>query len=208
MKKLLAAFTALVIAFVLSTASVQANEGSLNLSNSEISCEGVSLWKESTYRVMGRCAGLVYPYETQYEHYVVWAKTVARGEFSRIGEVDRGYFDGNVSEAFSSIYISAETTGLPRRPSDKTVISGNVIPFDFDTTVDTTVEETTPAEDVAGSSDTMTVQSGSNVTSASSSTIGKVVGKILTSLLVIVGVVILLVIVTSLIFRRRGSVNA
>jgi len=205
MKKILVGLFALSLMIVFGAANVEAREGAVKLSGGDVACEGVSLWKERNYRVSGRCEGLVYPYETQYEHYVIWAKTDNREEVVRVGEVDRGYFDGNVGSAFSSLYVTAESDGLPRKPSTMQVASGSVSPFSFATSGGVVEPLATPAP--ATTNESMTVQDKATSTVSSTSTVGSVIGKILRSLLIIIGVVILLVIGTSLIFRRRGSIS-
>lgn len=207
MKQILTALVALVLSIFVFAGSANAKEGHVTMSNSDVSCEAISLWKEGRYRVSGRCEGLVYPYATQYNYYVLWAKTDSRGEYTRVGEVVKGYFDGGIAESFSNLYITAETNNLPRKPSGKNVVSGSIKAFAFDKSEDTTVAVTPAATET--STGTMTVQdNASTSTATSNTTVGKVVSKILTSLLVIVAVVVALVIVTSLVFRRRGSVSA
>ena len=189
MKKLIGLFVCL---FVFAGVAA-AHEGSLDLTSGSVSCKGVSLWQDGGYRVSGRCDGLVYPYETMYNKYVLWGKTVDRGEIVRIAEIDRGYFSGNITSTFEAMYVTAEKDGLVRKPSDKQIVAGKVTPFSFDksqATVAPIVKETTA-----------TVQ-------PKTATVGTVVGKIVTSLLVIILVIVVLVIGASLIFRSRGSVSA
>jgi hypothetical protein len=182
--------------------AVAAHEGQLDLSGSGVSCKGISLYQSGYYRVSGRCDGLVYPHETTYNKYVIWGRTTARGEMIRIGEVDRGYFSGNIASPFDQALITAEADGLVRRPSDRIVVRGSVVIFDFDKSR----VSTTPAPSVAptGSTTGVTVQDGSETRE---STTGSVIGRILTSLLVIVLVIVAIVIGASLIFRNRGSVS-
>lgn len=181
-----------------------AREGLVTMSNADVACEAISLWKEGRYKVTGRCEGLVYPYATQYSYYTLWAKTDVKGEMVRVGQVEKGYFDGSASSSFSNLYITAELESLPRRPSDKAVVSGSIKAFSFDNSTDTTVKPVASAAP-AGDNGTMTVQQGATATSGS--TVGTVVGKIVRSLLIIVAVIVVLVIGTSLVFRRRGSVS-
>ncbi len=205
MKKLMVSLTALVIGLVMAVTTVSAREGSVDLTGSGVSCKGVSLWQDGAYKVSGRCDGLVYPYETQYNKYVLWGKSVERGEIVRIAEVDRGYFAGSITNAFESMYITAEKDGLVRKMSDKQIVSGSVDAFSFDKSKVTTAPAATTT---TATTKTTTVQSGSTATTATTSTAGAVVGKILTSLLVIILVVVALAIGASLIFRSRGSVSA
>lgn len=207
MNKIMKILITLVIAFVMSISVAQANEGSVMMSGDDVSCEGVSLWKGSSYRVMGRCEGLVYPYATQLEHYVLWARVVGDGEIVRVGEVDRGYWDGNVSDSYTDLYLTAESDGLPRRPSDVVVASGSVSDFGFSRAEVDNKPVSTPAPLVPDSADSMTVQSGTDQVDVSGTAAGDVIGKIVKSLLIIVAVVVVLVIGTSLVFRRRGSVS-
>lgn len=206
MKKLLTGLVAIVIGLSVSTLQVEAHEGSVDLTGNGVSCKGVSLWQDGAYKVSGRCDGLVYPYETQYNKYVLWGKTSDRGDVVRIAEVDRGYFAGSITNAFDAMYITAEKDGLVRKMSDKQIVSGSVDAFSFDKSKVTTAPTTTTT--TANSTKTTTVQSGSTTTATTTSTAGAVVGKILTSLLVIILVVVALAIGASLIFRSRGSVSA
>jgi hypothetical protein len=197
MKKLLA----LVACLFVFAGSASAHEGIVDLTNSDVSCKGISLFQDGNYKVSGRCDGLVYPYETTYNKYVLWGKTVSRGEIIRIAEVDRGYFSGYIGSTFESMYITAEQDSLIRKPSERLVVSGKVAAFSFDKSAVTA----TPAPSVAPASTNTTVQTTPATTT---STAGTVIGKIVTSLLVIILVIVGLVIGASLIFRSRGSVSA
>lgn len=171
-----------------------AYEGNIELTSSTVSCRATSVWKESDYRVVGKCDGLVYPYETQYEHYYVWARDVERDSYVRVGAVERGYFEGTVEPSFDRLLITAEQNSNPRRPSDKQVVSGAVTRFSFDKSEVEISEQAEPAAPTAS-----TTQTGS--------TVGRVLGRILTAILTIVLIVVALVVVGSLVFRRRGSVS-
>src|SRR3989339_1013609 len=202
MKKLLVAVIALIIGLSWGVDNAQAHEGSVDLTGNGVSCKGVSLYQDGNYKVSGRCDGLVYPYETMYNKYVLWGKTVSREDIVRIAEIDRGYFAGNIANTFEAMYVTAEADGLVRKMSDKQIVAGAVTPFSFDKSKVTTAPATTTAT-VANTSKTTTVQSGSATTTTS--TAGAVAGKIVSSLLVIILVVVVLAIGASLIFRSRGS---
>lgn len=202
MKKLLA-IVLIAIVSILVSGRVQATEGTVDLSGNGAICKLTSVWRESDYRVIGRCEGLVYPFQTQFEHYVVWARGVDRDVEFRVGEIDRGYFEGNVTDVFDRITITAEETGTPRKPSDKVVMQGDVVPFEFDESeMAATAEEAEQIE-----SEAVVVEETPGVDGAEGSSIGRVVGRIVTAILTIILVVIGLVIVSSLVFRRRGSVS-
>lgn len=203
MKKLLIGLTVLFVASFISATQASAHEGLIDLTSSSVSCKGVSIYQDGNYRVSGRCDGLVYPYQTLYNKYVLWGKQIDNSQMVRIAEVDRGYFSGNIPNAFSAMVITAEKDSLVRRPSDMQIVAGSVTPFSFDKSkVTAPTADTTPA---VTTGKTTTVQSA---TSTVSSTAGAVVGKIVSSLLVIILVIVGLVIGASLIFRSRGSVSA
>jgi hypothetical protein len=207
MKKLLIALLSLAVFVAVVSSKAQAFEGELTLSGADVSCKGSSVWHESRYRVIGRCEGLVYPYETQYEYYTLWAHDVSRDAYVRIDDVDRGYFEGDVNSAFDKLLITAETDGGPRRPSDKTVATGSINKFAFDKSeVVQTDTKNTVTEATTDANKSMTVQTTTNKATTASSA-GSVAGRIITSLLVILLVVVGIVIAGSLLFRSRGSVS-
>lgn len=196
MKKL---FAIIALSFLFAP-TISAHEGLVDLTTSDVSCKGVSIYKDGYYNVSGRCDGLVYPYETTYNKYVLWGKTASSGQMTRIAEIDKGYFSGNIASSYDAMYISAEKNGLVRKMSEKIVAEGKVNPFSFDKSQVTTAPSTTTA--VA----TKTVSN--TTTPASTGTAGAVVGKIVTSLLVVILVIVGLAIGASLLFRSRGSVSA
>lgn len=197
MKKLLI----LIVSLFVLAGVAEAHEGAVDLTTGSVSCKGVSIFQDGNYRVSGRCDGLVYPYETTYNKYVLWGKTTTGGAVVRIAEVDRGYFSGQIASPYEGMYITAEQNGLVRKPSEMQVVVGKVTPFDFDKSKVTTAPVTATTTKTTAVKDTKTV-------TATTSTAGAVVGKIVTSLLVVILVVVGLAIGASLLFRRRGSVSA
>lgn len=206
MKKTASILVSLLLIVLVFAAKAEAREGSINLSSSDVSCEGVSIWRDGSYRVSGRCDGLVYPYETQYDRYTLWAQ-LTNGEVVRVDNVDRGYFEGNVFGAFNSLFITAETSTSPRKPSAKQIAKGSVTAFSFDKSENVADPSATPAPVASAKPNGMTVQNNT-ATSAATSNVGSVIGTILKSLLIIVAVIVVITIAASLIFRRRGSVSA
>ncbi len=206
MKKLYTALAVLFVSMFVSTSKVSAHEGDITMSGANVSCTAISLWQSGQYQVTGRCDGLVYPYQTQYDRYMLWAKTAGSGDIVPVGEITRGYFQGFVGNAFTTLFVTAETSSNPHRPSSYQVASGSVTPFTFEKTAAATPA---PAStETTNTSTTMTVQQAASSTSTSGSTVGAVVGKIVTSLLVIILVIVGVAIGASLIFRSRGSVSA
>ena len=182
--------------FFLLVGSAVAYEGTVELQSSSVACRATSVWNEERYKVIGKCDGLVYPYETQYEHYFLWAREVERNAYTKVGEIDRGYFEGNVGRSFDTLLITAEQDSNPRRPSEKEIVRGTVSRFAFDKSEVEISEQVQPDADTAAA-----------VTSQNGSTVGRVLGRILTAILTIVLIVIAVVVVGSLVFRRRGSVS-
>jgi len=199
MKKLIAL---LALAFLF-TSSASAKEGLIDLTSSSVSCKGVSIFQDGYYKVNGRCDGLTYPYETLYNRYVLWGKTADHGVVTRIAEIDKGYFQGNIADSFESMYITAERDANTRKMSDKQIASGSVTAFSFDKSKTTSapVTTTTPAKTTTTTTAATTV---ANTTSAT----GAVIGKIVSSLLVVILVIVGLAIGASLLFRSRGSVSS
>lgn len=205
MKKLIVGSVLFAIAAFVTPGIVSAHEGSVDLTSGSVSCKGVSIYQDGYYRVNGRCDGLVYPYETTYNKYVLWGKTTDGGQLTRIAEVEKGYFSGNISSAFDAMYITAEQNSLTRKMSDKVIVSGKIAPFSFDKSKVTTVP--IAATTTAATTKTTTTSTGTTV-AATTSTAGAVVGKIVTSLLVVILVIVGIAIGASLLFRSRGSVSA
>lgn len=191
----------LIVSMFVFAGLASAHEGNVDLVSSKVSCKGVSIYQDGVYKVSGRCDGLVYPYETLYNKYVLWGKTSVRGESVRIAEIDRGYFSGSISNAFDGMFVTAEKDSLVRRPSDVQIVAGKVNVFDFDksqvTSASTTTTETTAT----------TTTNTKPAVATTTSTAGAVVGKIVSSLLVVILVIVVLAIGASLLFRNRGSVS-
>lgn len=206
-KRTVLATLVIFVLVLLSVASVEANEGTANLDNSKVKCNITSIWQEDRYRIVGKCNGLVYPFETKYEHYYLWARDIERGGMVRIGDINRGYVDGSINDDFDQLLITAEQNTSPRRPSDRSIVSGLIVGF---TTGSVTDPQVVPEEEIATSpTDTFTVQNGTTdeAGTGSNSGVGSVLGRIFSALLTVVLIVIALVVVGSLIFRRRGSVS-
>jgi len=203
MKKLIAGLVLAVIGLISAPNVALAREGAVDLAGNNVSCKGVSIFQDGYYRVSGRCDGLVYPYETTYNKYVLWGKTIESGQVTRITEIDRGYFSGNITLPFNEMYITAEQNSLSRKASDKVIVSGNIAPFDFDKSKVTTIANTAVTDTKATTTTTTNTEDETTKTTA-----GTVIGKIVTALLVVIIVIVGLAIGASLLFRSRGSVSA
>lgn len=204
-RTVLATFVISVL-MLLSVVRVEATEGTAILDNSQVKCNITSIWQEDRYRIIGKCNGLVYPFETKYEHYYLWARDIGRESMVRIGDIDRGYVDGSIEDDFDQLLITAEQNTSPRRPSDRSIVSGSIVGFTTGPVVDS---QTSEEEDTTSPADTITVQNGTadETSTESGSGVGSVLGRVFSALLTVVLIVITLVVVGSLIFRRRGSVS-
>lgn len=205
-RKLVLTALLLSVGFWVKREVVRANEGRVRMKSGEVSCEALSVWQDDSYRVMGKCQGLVYPYGGKYDRYYVWGRDVAKGGMVRLGEVNRGYFEGRMRNEFDKLVITAEMNSSPRKPSQKIVASGLV--EKWETGEKETVVREEPVFQQEESKATMTVQDkGVETAKTTGTTAGKVIGKIVTSLLAIVFIVVGIVIVGSLVFRKKGSVS-
>lgn len=110
---------------------VSANEGRIVLRDGAVLCEGNSVWQRDTYRIMGRCGGLIYPYAERLDNYILWVQPQEGGDPVRIAEIDRGFFEGQTDRRFTEVFVTAEEDGLPRTPGATRIASGAIQAFDF-----------------------------------------------------------------------------
>lgn len=107
-----------------------AHEGRFTLTG-QVTCEGISVWRDQRYQILGRCEGLNYPYSEQIDEYNLWIAPVDATAPVRLGPVDKGIFQGSTNKQFNRIFITAESDGSSRTPSNLTIVDGNVKGFDF-----------------------------------------------------------------------------
>lgn len=205
MKKLFSSLLLLAGLFVIAP-SVKANEGRIVLENKGVRCEGISVWRDGQYKVMGKCYGLQYPYQGEYDRYYLWVEDVKKDVDVRVVEINRGYFEGFVYNNFGKIFVTAEKASSPRKPSSFVIMSGSLQAFKMPEGRQEikAVSTTTPKATTTVRDKTSEVESS---TQTQSSSVAKVFGRIVLSLLIIIVIVIVMVIVGSLIFRKRGSVS-
>lgn len=128
--KLSIAFVTLLATFVVFSGTVYAHEGRLILRNQSLACEGISIWKNSSYRIEGRCSGLVYPYAERLSEYYLWVQPEAGGPAERVSSIDAGYFEGRADEPFTRAFITVEANRV-RQPGELVLASGEVSGFNF-----------------------------------------------------------------------------
>ena len=205
MKKLLSSLM-LLAWLVVGVQTVKANEGRIVLESKGVRCEGVSVWRDGQYKIVGKCYGLQYPYKNEYDRYYLWVEDLKKETDVRVVEINRGYFEGFAFHKFKNVLVTAERESAPRRPSSYVVMDGDLKMFETPTGRQEVVVK---SESLETNQETMTVQNQVKTGTAqmSTNTVGKVLGRIVLSLLIIVLVVIGMVIVGSLIFRKKGSVS-
>lgn len=177
--------------FLVLAGGVKAHEGRIVLKNESVACEGISIWRDSNYRITGRCSGLVYPYQERVSQYVLWAIPDGETEPKRIDNIEVGMFDGQFSKTFSKVFITPEGDSSPRQPSEIVIASGDLQPFNFDSVV-------TPLRPVAP-----VLQTPSPTPIVTAATIGTNLRKLLVTV-AIVGAVLGIVVVGLVILSRRS----
>ncbi len=133
MKKSRYILTALVVFLSLMVSQVKANEGKLVLKESEESkavCMGTSVFVDGRYRVLLSCRGLEMAPDPVFNRYMAWVKE-EDGKLRRLGEIENGKLQGSSEEAFTGIEISLESKSSPLKPSEKIVMTGEVLTFEF-----------------------------------------------------------------------------
>ncbi len=205
MKKLFSSLLLLAGLFVVAPA-VRANEGRIVLENKGVRCEGISVWRDGQYKVMGKCYGLQYPYRGEYDRYYLWVEDAKKDVDVRVVEINRGFFEGFVYNNFGKVFVTAEKTSSPRKPSKFVIMSGSLQAFKMPEGRQEikAVSTTTPKATTTVQNKTSETQSS---TQTQNSSVAKVFGRIVLSILIIIFIVIVMVIVGSLIFRKRGSVS-
>lgn len=111
---------------------VSAHEGTFSLKNAASACEGISVWKDDRYHLVGRCAGLVYPYQERLNNYVLWVQNEDQIP-RRVTNINLGLFDGYSSDPFTKVFVTVEENSSPRNPGNLIVASANLRSFDFGT---------------------------------------------------------------------------
>jgi hypothetical protein len=129
MKYLLSTCFILLISLFLFIGHVFANEGNITMSGGSVSCEGMSVWKDSSYRILGRCNGLVYPYQERLDRYVLWVTPENETKPIRIDDIERGLFEGQTNKRFTSVFVTVEESSSPTVPGSIVIAQGIVTSF-------------------------------------------------------------------------------
>jgi hypothetical protein len=132
MKTYLFLLSAVLLTFVFGFLSrVEANEGRIVLKNGQVVCEGLSIWQDDRYRIVGRCNGLVYPYQEKLDHYTIWVHPDGAKEPVKLDDIERGIFEGRIRQPFTSLFITADEDGSGREPGNVVIAASEVQRLDF-----------------------------------------------------------------------------
>lgn len=115
---------------------VVANEGVIFMKGAGVggSCFAASVFVEGTYRVVVTCRDLKAALSPEQNRYVVWL-TEGNGSVRRLGEVVNGKLAASTDVKFYQLFVTAETDGYGRKPSDQVLLSGPVQAINFDADV-------------------------------------------------------------------------
>lgn len=133
MKKLSYILITLVAFLSLGIGQVKASEGEFVLRISEESkavCVGSSVFLDGRYRVLLSCRGLEMAPDPVFNRYMVWTKE-EDGKLRRLGEIKNGKLQGSSENAFIAVEVSLESKSSPLKPSEKMVMAGDVVAFEF-----------------------------------------------------------------------------
>ncbi|MFC1647218.1 hypothetical protein ACFL1A_02955 [Patescibacteria group bacterium] len=108
-----------------------ANEGKIELNTGSVSCQGISVWQDDRYRVVGRCQGLIYPYEERLDEYVIWVKLQEDDSYRHVDEIEYGFFEFQIDKRYTEVLVTAEENKSVKKPGDVIIIKGNMQPIGF-----------------------------------------------------------------------------
>ena len=207
MKRVIISLLALTTIFLLSSKAVKANEGVFSLESVEGSgsCYALSVYDDSRFEILLSCQSLATPFSAELNRYMLWVED-SQGDISRLGEIDRGKYEGSIGSEFVRMFVTAESKRTPRNPSEQVVVSGTVddIPF-------VTQEQSEQNKEVREAESKTDEQVDNQVEQETDnqeerSTAGgilRTVGRVfLIALVVLLGVVVVMTVIT----RRKGGV--
>lgn len=199
--KFLGMVVVLAVILVISGGEVSANEGVFELKpvgESVSSCYVLSIFEANNYKILGTCRNLVVPFSAEVNRYVMW-KVEEDGTVLRVGEVQDGKISGQAKNSFTSLMVTAESIGTPRKPSSFVVARGNFEKIPLVGGLDSglpspSVVKKTVIEDETVEATVEAKQSGSLVKFLSA--LGRIIG-------VIFLVVLVMVVVMTVVMRRK-----
>lgn len=127
----------IVTAITSSNFVVKASEGEIEMVNTakdKYRCYALSVLLESVgYRVLITCRDLIYPPQSEFLSYIVWAKPLDGGTPKRLGKLGVGKAEFRTQQSFASLFVTIEKGDgtNSRTPSGQTVMSGDIKAIDF-----------------------------------------------------------------------------
>ncbi len=207
MKRAIISLLALTTIFLLSSKAVKANEGVFNLESVEGSgsCYALSVYDDARFEILLSCQSLETPFSAELNRYMLWVED-SQGDVSRLGEIDRGKYEGSIGSEFVRMFVTAEGKRTPRSASEQVVVSGTIEDIPFATGNDSEQEEEVREADrqVDEQVDEQVVQEeDSQEEQDTPGSILRTVGRVfLIALVILLGVVIVMTVIT----RRKGGV--
>lgn len=208
MKRVIISLLALTTIFLLSAKAVSANEGVFNLEAVEGSgsCYALSVYDDSRFEILLSCQNLETPFTAELNRYMLWVEN-SQDDVSRLGEIDRGKFEGSIGSEFVRMFVTAEGKRTPRSPSEQVVVSGTVEDIPFVTQgqggQDKKVREVESKVDEQADNQVEQKTDNQEEEQSTAGGILRTVGRVfLIALVVLLGVVVVMTVVT----RRKGGV--
>lgn len=206
MKRVIISLLALTTIFLLSAKAVSASEGVFSLEPVEGSgsCYALSVYDDARFEILLSCQSLETPFSAELNRYMLWVED-SEGDVGRLGEIDRGKYEGSIGSEFVRMFVTAEGKRTPRNPSEQVVVSGTVkdIPFATQEQREQDEEVREADSEVDEQVDNQVEQKTEEQEENSAGSILRTVGRVfLIALVVLLGVVIVMTVIT----RRKGGV--
>lgn len=114
---------------------VKASEGTIELRSTtadDYRCFAASLkMQDGTYHIPISCRDLIYPAGPDIFSYVVWANLVGGGNPLRLGSLGFGKAEFKTKTAFTTLFVTTETSSKTKTPQGQVVMRGVVQPITF-----------------------------------------------------------------------------
>lgn len=203
MRKVVISLLVLITIVLFGAREIRASEGVVKLepTTGEASCYALSVYDDGRFEVLLSCQDLKTPFSSQLNRYMLWVED-EQGEVARLGEIDRGKFEGSIGKEFTKMFISAESKRTPRKPSDQVVMEGRVESIPFVAEGQEEVKEEASQVEEEAEEEISPVEEEEEQPAAKGGVLRTVGRVFLAALAILVGVVIVVTVVA----RRKGGV--
>lgn len=132
--------------------TILASDGVVELrstNDKDYRCFALSSILETTtsYTVLVTCRELIYPPEASLISYMMWANPVDGGNALRLGKLGVGKAMFKSPKAFSSLFVTTESSTTARTPQGEVVMTGTIGPISFLERPTTPTPTPTPTEE-------------------------------------------------------------